>query len=70
MGQYLAFFAHSLFWYLFPGSRFHALEWGIPGYRGPAGLVLGFCSAFVCGLYIRELRESGVNMGTAVLQQM
>src|SRR4029077_9328034 len=53
-----ALFAHSLFWYLFPGSRFHALAWEIPGYGGPAGLILGFCSALVWGLYIRELRQS------------
>jgi len=61
-----ALFAHSLFWYLFPGSRFHALAWEIPGYGGPAGLILGFCSALVWGLYIRELRQSRVIMGTAV----
>lgn len=50
-----AFFAHSLFWYLCPGNRFHALEWGIPGYGGPVGMILDFCSALVWGLYIREL---------------
>lgn len=59
-----AFLAHSLFWYWFTSDGFHALEWGIPGYRGPAGLILGFCSALVWGLYIRELRQPRVDAGT------
>jgi hypothetical protein len=62
-----AFLAHSLFWYWFTSGGFHALEWGIPGYGGPAGLILGFCAALVWGLYIRELRQSRVITGTVAL---
>ncbi|PYX05743.1 MAG: hypothetical protein DMG88_20600 [Acidobacteria bacterium] len=62
-----AFLVHSLFWYWFTSDGFHSLEWGIPGYGGPAGLILGFCSALVWGLYIRELRRTCVNTKTVHL---
>lgn len=62
-----AFLAHSLFWYWFPSDGFHALEWGIPGYGGPVGLILGFCSVLVWGVYICELRQPRVNSETVRL---
>ena len=62
-----AFLAHSLFWFWFTSDGFHGLEWGIPGYSGPAGLILGFCSALVWGLYIHELRQPHVKTGTVHL---
>ena len=61
-----AFLAHSIFWYWFVSGGFHALEWGIPVYGGPAGLITDFCSTLVWGLYIRELRRPGVNMGAVL----
>jgi hypothetical protein len=61
-----AFLAHSTFWYWFTSGGFHALEWAIPVYGGPAGLILDFCTTLVWGFYIRELREPRVNMGTVL----
>jgi hypothetical protein len=61
-----AFLAHSVFWYWFASGGFHALEWGIPVYGGPAGLILDFCSTLVWGLYIRELRQPRARMGAVL----
>jgi hypothetical protein len=61
-----AFLAHSLFWYWFTSDGFQALEWGIPGYSGPAGMILGICSALVWGLYIRGLRQPHVQAAADV----
>jgi hypothetical protein len=39
-----AFTAHTLFWYWFTSDGFKPLNWGIPGYAGPFGLLLSVCS--------------------------
>ncbi len=52
-----AFVAHSLFWYFFLSGTLNGLNWGIPHYAGPAGLLLGTSAAFAWELYIWELRQ-------------
>lgn len=50
----LALLVHCLFWYWFISDGFHSpdsLNWGMPGYAGPFGMVLG-ASALLCwGVY-------------------
>ena len=61
----LAFLGHCIFWYWFEGDGFrsiNSLNWGIPGYHGPAGMVLGFCSLLIWGLYIYGLREHSLGI--------
>jgi hypothetical protein len=51
----LAFLGHCIFWYWFTDDGFrspHWLDWEIPGYGGPAGMVLGFCALLIWGLYV------------------
>jgi hypothetical protein len=48
----LAFLGHCIFWYCFTSDGFHPLNWAIPGYGGPVGMVLGFCALLIWGLYI------------------
>jgi len=52
-----AFLAHCIFWYWFTSGGFHSLNWGVPGYGGPVGMVLGMCSLLIWGLYVYGTRE-------------
>jgi hypothetical protein len=61
----LAFIAHALFWYFFLSTSFYGLNWGLPHYAGPAGLVLGISAAFIWEIYIRQLRINELKPATA-----
>jgi hypothetical protein len=60
-----AFLTHSVLWCWFMGDGFH-FEWGIPGYAGPAGLIVGSGLLFAWRLYIRELRRPKLEHMAAV----
>jgi hypothetical protein len=47
----IAFLGHCIFWYWFTSDGFHSLNWEMPGYDGPVGMVSGFCALLIWGLY-------------------
>lgn len=52
------FLGHCIFWCWFASDGFRwPLEWGVPGYAGPFGLLLGFCALLIWGLYASGPRE-------------
>lgn len=61
-----ALLGHCIFWYWFEDGGFHLppnFEWGIPGYSGPIGMVVGICTLLVWGLY--AYREKGYSLKVA-----
>jgi hypothetical protein len=58
----MAFLGHCIFWYWFTSGGFHSLNWEMPGYDGPFGLVLGSCSLVIWGLYAYRLREHSLGI--------
>ena len=64
----VAIFAHCFFWYWFTGGGSYGFEWGIPGYGGPCGLVVGTSAMTVWGMYVRGVRATYVNGGTVSAQ--
>jgi hypothetical protein len=55
---------HCLFWYWFTGGRFYGFEWGIPGYTGPYGFIVGTSAMAVWGMYVRAVRTTCDNGNT------
>ncbi len=53
----LGFLGHCIFWYWFTSDGFQPLNWGMPGYGGPVGMVFGFCALLIWGLYVYGSRE-------------
>ncbi len=58
----LAFLGHCIFWYWFTSDGFHSLDWGMPGYGGAIGMMLGFCALLIWGLYVYESREPALGI--------
>jgi chromate transport protein ChrA len=60
-----ALLGHCIFWYWFTSDGFHwpiRFEWGLPGYGGPFGMVVGICTLLVWGLYAYRTREHSVGI--------
>ena len=61
-----ALLGHCIFWYWFMSDGFHlpnSLNWGMPGYGGPFGMVVGICALVAWGLY--AYRTRGHSFGIA-----
>jgi hypothetical protein len=59
-----AFLGHCIFWYWFTSDGFHSLNWEMPSYDGPGGMVLGFCALLIWGLYAHGLREHSLGIAS------
>jgi hypothetical protein len=61
----IGIFAHCLIWYWFLGNGSYPFEWGIPGYGGPWGFIVGAFTITAWGMYVRGVRASYLNGRTA-----
>jgi hypothetical protein len=54
-----ALLGHCVFWYWCMSDGFlpKSLNWGVPGYGGPFGMVVGVCTLLVWGLYAYRTSE-------------
>lgn len=65
----LALFSHCMFWYWFTTDGFHwptRLEWGLPGYSGPFGMLVGIPALMIWGLHAYRTREHGLGVTSAI----
>jgi hypothetical protein len=54
----LALLGHCVFWYWFTSGGFNPrLDWEMPGYAGPYGMMLGFCTVLSWCLYVCRLKK-------------
>ncbi len=60
-----ALLGHCVYWYWFVTDGLHlpnSLNWGMPGYGGPFGMVVGILTLLVWGLYAYQTREHSLGV--------
>lgn len=65
----LALLGHCIFWYWFTSDGFHwpiRFEWGLPGYSGPFGILVGIPTLMIWGLYAYRTREYALGVASAI----